>query len=96
MKIINCKPYTVYTPKEYNPDCYAYKGSHYAPFAQYEVSTQKWKMELGDYINQLKEHIDAYLGHKLYNAWEYCYRNNHPKLAKAINKIRDVINPIPF
>ena len=45
MKSVKCKPYVRFTPKEMNPNCYAYRGSHYKSFAVYEIIDFKWKLE---------------------------------------------------
>lgn len=92
MKVVKCKPYVRFTSKEMNPNCYAYRGSYYKPFAVYEVLDSKWKMELGDYLVPIKE----YLHDKLWYVWQYFYMKDQKKIANAISRLMDKIDPIPF
>ena len=91
MKVVKCKPYIRFIPKEVNCDCY-YRGQHYKPFAIYEVVDFKWKKELSDYVLPIKE----YLYGKLWYVWRYFYMKDLNKIANTINKIRDKLDPIPF
>lgn len=96
MKVIKCKPYTVFTPKEMNPKCYAYRGSAYKSFATYEVKYYKWKKEPNDYVVAVKGYLHDKLSNKLWSVRTYCFNKGHRKLANMIDRILDKLDPIPF
>lgn len=96
MKVVKCKPYVRFTPKEMNPNCYAYRGSYYKPFAIYEILDRRWKREWKDRITQIKEWYYDNLDNTTYKIWMYFYNKGYSRIANKIAKLRIHLDPMPF
>ena len=95
MKSVKCKPYVRFTPKEMNPNCYAYRGSHYKSFAVYEIIDFKWKLEWRDRVTLIKEWYYRNIDDTMYKVWDYFYFKGWKRTAKIIAKLREKLAPMP-